>query len=288
MKKAFLALMLSILPIYALHAEKLGNDDIKGLLAAGLSTETVVAKIEISETDFNTDVTDLISLKNEGIPSAVIAAMVSASGRQAEKPKPLSATSPDPMEPHFAGVYLIDHMDPKADLARIDSMMTSQTKTGGILGYALTGGIASASLKAVIPGESAKVDSPIGKPEFYFFFDSSNNVEGSGQSGVFAAGAAISVQSPNEFSLIKLKRKKDRREARFGSFNIAGAKTGVMDKDRIPFNYEEIRTGVFKVTPQAELKSGEYGFIYAVSAGTGPGIMAAGTATGRIFGFTVE
>ncbi|WP_417621749.1 hypothetical protein [Parasphingorhabdus sp.] len=269
-------------------AEKLNNADIIGLLNAGLGEETIVAKIESSDADYKTEVQDLIALKNGGVPGGVIAAMVTANSRQSEKPIALSATSLDPMEPHFAGVYLIDSSNVDGALEKIDSMMTSQTKTGGLLGYALTAGIASASLKAVIPGESAQVNTGASKPRFYFFFDNSNASDGSEQSGTFAAGSAISVQSPNEFSLIELKKKKGRREARFGSFNIGGAKTGIMDKDRIPFNYEQIRTGVYKVEMIADLDPGEYGFVYAISAGSGPGIMSSGTATGRIFGFTVE
>lgn len=269
-------------------AEKLNNADVIGLLKAGLGEETVVAKIDSSDADYNTEVQDLIQLKNSGVPGRVIAAMVTANSRESEKPVALSATSPDPMKPHFAGVYLIDRMNADGDLAKIDSMMTSQTKTGGMLGYALTGGLASASLKAVIPGETAKVNTGEVRPQFYFFFDNSNASDGSEQSGTFAAGSAISVQSPNEFSLIELKKKKGRREARFGSFNIAGAKTGIMDKDRIPFTYELVRTGVYKVESSVDLDSGEYGFVYAISAGAGPGIMSSGTATGRIFGFTVE
>lgn len=65
--------------------------------------------------------------------------------------------------------------------------------------------------------------------------------------------------------------------------NIAGAKTGVMDKDRIPFDYKMVRPGVFKAKAGNELSPGEYGFIYAIGgAGTG------GAMTARIFDFTVE
>jgi hypothetical protein len=76
--------------------------------------------------------------------------------------------------------------------------------------------------------------------------------------------------------------KAGRREARVGSLNIGGAKSGVMDSDRIPFDYEMIRPGVYKVTPKQALLAGQYGFIYALS-GTG----TAGVMTARIFDFAV-
>ena len=97
-----------------------------------------------------------------------------------------------------------------------------------------------------------------------------------------------SVQSPNEFSLVALEQKKGRREARIGSMNIAGAKAGVMDKDQIPFTYEQVAQGVYKLTPETALEKGQYGFIFAVGGGAGPGLVgSAGTAGARVFAFGV-
>lgn len=82
--------------------------------------------------------------------------------------------------------------------------------------------------------------------------------------------------------------KKDRRETRVGSMNLAGAKAGVMDRDRIAFDYEQVTPGVFKVMPKADLTAGEYGFLYSVSAGAGPGMWGNGTGSARIFDFAVH
>ena len=90
------------------------------------------------------------------------------------------------------------------------------------------------------------------------------------------------MSSPSEFTLIKLMEKKGRREARVGSMNIGGAKTGVMDHDRIPFDYQMVREGVYKVTVKQPLEAGQYGFIYALSGGGTGGAM-----TARIFDFAV-
>jgi hypothetical protein len=64
---------------------------------------------------------------------------------------------------------------------------------------------------------------------------------------------------------VRLTAKSGRREARVGSINIAGAKTGVMDKDRIPFDYQLVRPGVYKIVPTADLAPGEYGFLFALN-----------------------
>ncbi|MBY8826516.1 hypothetical protein [Hephaestia mangrovi] len=65
--------------------------------------------------------------------------------------------------------------------------------------------------------------------------------------------------------------------------NLGGAKTGVMDKDRIAFDYEMVRPGVFKVTPQQPFNPGQYGFIYALQGGGPAGAMSA-----RVFDFSVS
>ena len=150
-----------------------------------------------------------------------------------------------------------------------------------LIGYALTGGLASMSIKAAIQNETARTKAST-RPYFYFFFDESNASDGRA-TGTWLAGTAATVSTPSEFTLIRLIRKDGRREARVGSMNIAGAKTGVMDKDRIEFDYKMVRPGVFKAKAANELEPGEYGFIYAI-AGAGTG----GAMTARIFDFTVE
>jgi hypothetical protein len=64
--------------------------------------------------------------------------------------------------------------------------------------------------------------------------------------------------------------------------NIGGAKTGVMDHDRIAFDYQMVRDGVYKVTLKQPLEAGQYGFIYALTGGGTGGAMSA-----RIFDFAV-
>lgn len=132
-------------------AETLRNDDVVALLAAGLGEEAVIAKIETSEGDYDVATQTLLALRAKGVPSPVIAAMVkSANGTQR-----YDDNSPDPTVPHSTGFYLLDNSGGQARMVKIDPIASTQTKTGGILGYAFTGGIASASIKAVLPGATA-------------------------------------------------------------------------------------------------------------------------------------
>ncbi|HUD30390.1 MAG TPA: hypothetical protein VMQ93_16090 [Novosphingobium sp.] len=216
----------------------------------------------------------MLNLKKGGVSSPVIAALIS--NRYVEKIQP-SLDSPNPTLPHVTGFYALQ-TDGAARMERMEPAVTNQAKTGGIFGYALTGGIASMSVKAALQNETSRV--PVSsQPKFYFFSAESNGE----QSAAWASGMNTVVTSPAELTLIRLTKKDGRREARVGSMNIGGAKSGVMDKDRIAFTHSEIRPGVYVVEPSAALEPGEYGFIYSLSGGGANGAM-----TARIFDFTVR
>ena len=270
---AFLALAL-VLTGPAL-AEPLTVDTIVTLAGAGIGDDAVIAKIRTSGTRFDLSADQMIALKKKGVSGAVIAAMLSSG--QSGVGAAMSVDSPDPAVAHSTGAYLLT----SDKMARMNATVSNQSKTGGIIGYALTGGIASASVKASIQNETSRLQTPSHQPVFYFFFDEAN---ADGRiSSTWTSGDGGTIQSPSEFTLIHLTKKDGRREARVGSFNIGGAKAGVMDKDRIPFDYSQVRPGVYKVTANAPLPPGEYGFIFSLRAGAG----ATGAAGAHIFDFTV-
>lgn len=279
MKFAYNALVAGALVSLAapVAAQTVTVDEVVALNATGIGDEAIIAKIKSSGSRFELSTDQMIALKGRGLSGPVIAAMLAG---DASRPAPLSIDSPDPSVPHAPGVYLLTDWLPQKKMARIDATASNQAKTGGIFGYALTGGLASMSVKAAIQNETARVQSQARTPVFYFFFDESN--PGATQGSAWAAGTAATVTSPAEFTLIRLMKKDGRREARVGSANIAGLKTGVMDKDRLEFDYQMVRPGVFKASPKAELKPGEYGFIYAVNGGG-----TAGAASARIYDFTI-
>jgi len=265
-------------------AETLNNATVIALTQANLGDEAIIAKIKSAPGTYDLSTDQIIALKKQGVSGPVIAAMLSASGSGAGGPAAFSMDAADPAVPHPPGVYLlVDGAAPS--MKRIDATVSNQAKTGGILGYALTSGIASMSIKAAIPGESARTNTTAPKPVFYFFFDESNP-DSARQTVTWASGSNASVTSPNEFTLVRLMQKKGRREARVGSVNIGGAKTGVMDKDQVPFDYDMVRPGVFKATPRAPLTPGEYGFLYAITGGGGG--FSGGAMTARIFDFSIR
>lgn len=267
-------------------AETLDNAAIMQLVEIGLGDEAIVAKIDATATRFDVSTPQLIALKNAGVSSTVIAAMITKSNAPSTSSAvSVSMDDPDPMVPHASGVYLLADQQPEPRMQFIDATTTNQTKTGGFLGYALTGGLASMSFKTVIPQASARTVTQQARPVFYFYFDEANSsLSNRGGNNFWMAGA---VTSPAEFSLVRFDVKKDRREAKVGKFNIGGAKAGVMAKDQIAFDYERLAPGVFKVQPQEDLETGEYGFLYSSQTGGGVGMANVGAQTARIFDFSV-
>jgi hypothetical protein len=261
--------------------ETLTNATVLQMLEVGLPVEAVVGKIKASRGVFDTSTAALIELKNKGVPGPVLAAMLEPANTG---PTELSTDSPDPNLPHYPGVYMLGVSDQR--MYRMVATASNQAKTGGILGYALTGGIASMSVKATIPGANAKVRAINALPTFFMFFDESvpRNLA-VGSNSVWTTGAGSITSSPSELSLVRFMEKKQAREARVGSVNIAGAKQGVMDKDRISFNVEQIKPGVFKVTPSQPLLPGEYGFIQALTGGNVSG--GGGAMTARVYDFGI-
>jgi hypothetical protein len=286
MKFAHVAIAAAALAATPALAETLDNDAVVALVAAGLGDEAVIAKIDGSANQFDTSTTALVALKKAGVSSAVIARMITAgSAATARINAAASLDNPDPHAPHPAGVYLLADWQQPARMQVIDATTSNQTKSGGFLGYALTGGLASMSFKTAIPNAQARVRTAAARPKFYFYFDQANaSLSNGARDGFWAAGT---VTSPAEFSLVRFDVKKSSREAKVGKFNIGGAKAGVMDKDRIPFEYTMLAPGVYEVQPSQELQSGEYGFLYSAATGGGVGIAGVGAMTSRIFDFSI-
>ncbi len=74
----------------------LGNADIVKLVKAGLSAETIEAKIAASQTDFDTSTDALVALAGEGVPDRVIRAMI---GHDGPGIAPVPPTPPAPPAP---------------------------------------------------------------------------------------------------------------------------------------------------------------------------------------------
>ncbi len=286
----YAALATLVLTTSGAQAESMTNASVLTLVKANLGDEVVIAKIRSGENNFDLSTDQVIALKQQGVSSAVLAAMIVSSTKTQDAAKmAMVPESPDPMLPHPSGVYILANWLTPPKMIRIDATSANQTKTSDLIGYSFTLGIVPITMKSVLPNPSARVQADAAQPTFYFYFDQANQgLSTSGSSGVWQSGAAASVTTPSEFSLVRFDVKKDRREVRVGSFNIAGAKSGVMDKDRIAFSYAQVMPGVFSAKPANALPPGEYGFLYSISAGSGPGMFGGGVMTARVFDFAIK
>ena len=279
-----LALLASMAMVRSAQAETLTNDSVVSMSKVGLGPEAIIAKIRTTPNAFDLSTDQLVILKQKNVPDAVIAAMLNASpGATVSASAAIDSDSPDPRSPHASGIYLLETGHGPPHMERMDATHSNQTKSTGILAYAFTYGIAPVKFKTILPNATARIRTSSRRPIFYFYFDnSSTSLSGNPIGGVWLPGA---VTSPNEFSLIRFERDGGNRVAVLGQFNITGIKSGVMDKARVSFSYDDVTPGVFKVTPDADLPPGEYAFAYSVTSGSG--FYGAG-ASARLFDFAVE
>lgn len=261
----FLVTCSAVIGQVAAGSEVLTNDKVITMVKAGLPPALVIAKIRASKANFNTDTDELIRLQGAHVPTEIINAMVEASSHASAVTSSTGAgdvSRADPNEPasaHEAGIYLYLEKDGQKKMFQLEPAVSKQTKSGGFLASAITYGIAKIKFKASLSGQNAslQVDQP--RPVFYFYFE----VKGSGLST-----SNYYATSPNEFVLVQLDAKSNTREVTVSQANAFSAQSGTMDKASRAFSYEKIAPGVYKVTPQADLAEGEYGFYNA--AGVGP------------------
>lgn len=79
--KPTISLLLLVLTTSVLAAEPMTNDDVLRLVRAGISTEVIIEKIRTSTCAFMTDTETLISLRKQGVPDAVISAMLTPAAK---------------------------------------------------------------------------------------------------------------------------------------------------------------------------------------------------------------
>lgn len=171
-----------------------------------------------------------------------------------------------------AGIYL----DSGGQLVRLEFNVSGQTRTGGLFGTIMTAGIAHVTLRVVLQGETARVRTSERTPTFYFYLPEAALAANRSSFEQTTTGAPT---SPNEFSLIRLAVRPGRREARVGRANIGGVQSGVIDRDRIGFRFDNPRPGVYSVNPDAPLQPGEYSFVM---------IGSGGARQARFFDFSVQ
>jgi hypothetical protein len=261
----------------AMGQETLTNDSVVEMVAAGLSDQIVIAKIQSSKTSFDLSTPALAKLTQAKVSDPVMKAMIEPkpndTGTSAALAVPAPVNPDDPMSPHDPGIYLMTvTRDGAKKMMQIERAGSSHEKTANTWGHAFSYGIAKAKIKAELPGRQAATRSTQDKPEFYLYFPPTGNL-----------GAADTISSPSQFSLLSLEVKSDHRETAVAKIGFGTASAGTDEKRTFKFDVEKIRAYAYRATPDSSLKAGEYAFVAATSMG--------GTASGGaivIFDFGVD
>lgn len=274
-----LLLFLSIYSFSQGRIDTLTNSSIIQLKNAGIGNELIKLKIQESANKFDVSTNGLIQLKKAGISDDIIQSMMTRGNSRTEQATVGNNNSKGSFENvdysynnelNTKNIY----SEPKRDAApglyyckgkpcqliELDPSIYSSGKVGSGLGTALTYGISKTKSRSIISGSNANLQLSEKQPEFFFYFfnpESNQNVR-PGMNDLFS-----NASSPNEFFLVKLEQGKNSREVVTGSAGIGGSSVGVDEKFRVPFRYEKLGQGVYRVYFEKPLIKGEYAFMYA-------------------------
>jgi hypothetical protein len=261
--------------------EVMTNDEVISLATAGLNSSVIVNKIRTSKSKFDMSTDALIKLKKAGINDEIVNAMLEAkSGKTmtvASTGSGVSAGNPnDPMSPHDFGIYLYEERNGERKMTQLVPNVSAQNRTGGGFTAAITPfGLGKMKTKANLPGTTASLQLKDPRPVFYFYLDT--------KSGGLNTSSGI-PSTTNEFTMVRFNVRSDNREITISKQNAYGAKGGLSDEYVIPFTTETLGNGIFKVTPSADLKNGEYGF-YLINSG---GSNASAAVGAKFFDFGIR
>ena len=233
--------------------KKMTNSDVVSLMAAGLSDDIIIAKIDSATAlDFDTSTDGLKALKSAHVSNAVIRTMVVHQTELKDSPPPAAAAttnlSNNPEDTHPPGIYLYAVSASGHALTELNRATPKQYKSNGVLLSGLTYGIKKAKMVGVLDGANAVVKTSDASPVFYLYITEDTTTFGG------------SYLTPQAFSLVQLTPKDSTREIVESSDSIRGLKYGIDDQSRHSFDTTRIKAGVYKLTSAHPLAPGEYAF----------------------------
>ncbi|PRX49861.1 hypothetical protein [Salegentibacter salegens] len=238
MKVSFIIfLFIFSLPIFS--QEKLDNDAVIELYSMDFGEEIIIAKINNSPGKYNTSIPALKKLKEGGIPSKVIAAMINNS-----------------IEPVKTGIF---YKTPTGEVEKIEPLAFSGRRTNHLTA-AMTYGIAANNSYAYLRNNSSSNKIKKLDQIFEFYFDETQRSETSNPNYLF-----MDARSPRDFVLVKLfsNDRKNHRGIKTGEHgSFSGSQTGIDSEDIIEVAVSDEGNGKYRIRSMKPLKPGEYCFIY--------------------------
>ena len=147
MKKILLTVLM-MLTVFNMKAQELTNGSILEMIKLGFTDDIIIAKIKSSSCSFDTDINTLKSLKETGVSSDIIVAMLEKQSSQTKENR--------------NGIYA-EYND---SVVKIFPSSFSATRTRA---FGLT-----SSMRSVMSGESSKNILSSDFPVFYFYFSNSD------------------------------------------------------------------------------------------------------------------
>jgi hypothetical protein len=245
----------------------LSNNDILDMHKAGLPPEVLIAKIKSSQCGFDTSPSQLTHLKSKGVTDAVILAMVEAPTGQ---PKPFSPADPAQASPITGSDQTSVSQDStSADIQSLADGFYYRTSQGWheLEPISMVGGGAKHVGKMLIPGLT---------PQFVWTFRGAEApVQTSDRRPVFCvkespAVANVEGRTWRDLIIVRFDKEKDHRELQTtNGGNMFTFKAG-LSKDRTPgITVNPISDGTFTVTPNEDLRPGEYMLTFGALGNSG-------------------
>jgi hypothetical protein len=280
-------------PAQQAQTAPLTNGDVIRMVRARLGDGVIVARIRTSPNRFDTTVDSLIALRQAGVSNAVMEAMTEAGSRTAPTPvsshpmsaspaaPPPAASDPNnPDAPHEAGIYVLRNGPGGPRMIMLEPTAYAQARASRGLLSSVTLGVVQSQLKVVVAQDHATIRLTEQRPTFYFYFEQRSSAPDQARPwAAYFAGAS----SANEFTLARFEVGHNKRELVVGEQGaFFRSSSGTRERDVVPFDFERVSPGSYRVTPRADLAPGEYCFFYT---GTN---MAYGAGGGKLFDFGVD
>jgi hypothetical protein len=222
-------------------------DDVIRLSQAGLSDNTIIAQIKMRPQHFDLSPDELLQLKSAHVSDKVIEAMVGATGAV----DPSTATkSPDPQLPPSIDAYA------KPQLLADGFYYKSPQGWQKLEPISMVGGGLKHVGKMFVPGLTPQM--------VWTFRDAESPAQFAEKRPTFCirespALANIAGRTGRDLLIVRFDKRKDRRELQTtNGGNMFTFKAG-LSKDRMPdITTKTVADGIFLVTPNEDLKPGEY------------------------------
>ncbi len=220
------------------NAETVTNQSVISLVKAGLDKSIIITTINNAQTDFDISTAGLTSLKKQGVPNEVIAAIVDkATGTTAPKSQTTKTSSTPPTQ-----VENINH--PYISNATSSTILATEKSTADFKAKRIALGYGGANYQYELSGVKSNIRIPSSDAVYFLIKLSGNNIQ--------------------EYTLYKADVSGNKRIAVIGKFKTITASAGLeASKSVIGLTTTE-ENNLYKLTPSKKLETGEY--VLAVKA----------------------